>query len=147
MPERAPTAIPGPLDGAAELGRLRVQLSPWIFRGTLVGMAGVAVAIHRTTGSRELAWRFAKARARTLVWLLGIQPRIIGREHLAAGGPFVFTPNHQSHLDILLLLAYLPGRTRFAAKRELWQHPVVGAVLDTLGMVSIARSGSSRSTG
>ena len=29
--------------------------------------------------------------------------------------------------------------SRFAAKTELWKHPVVGAVLDTLGMVPIDR--------
>ncbi len=118
---------------------VRVTLSPYLFRGMLVGMAAVAVAIHRTTGNRELAWRFAKARARTLAWLLGVGVELHGREHLTGGGPFVFAPNHQSHLDILLLLGHLPGRTRFAAKRELWRHPVVGAVLDTLGMVPIDR--------
>jgi 1-acyl-sn-glycerol-3-phosphate acyltransferase len=68
-----------------------------------------------------------------------VRATVLGREHLAAGGPFVFVPNHQSHLDILLLLALLPGRTRFAAKRELWRHPVMAAVLDTLGMVPIDR--------
>jgi len=62
-----------------------------------------------------------------------------GLEHLDGGGPFVFTPNHQSHLDILALLGFLPGRTRFAAKKELWRHPVVGGVLDTLDMVPIDR--------
>jgi 1-acyl-sn-glycerol-3-phosphate acyltransferase len=120
-------------------GGLRVALSPLLFRGMLVGMGAAAVAIHRTTGSRELAWRFAKARARTLTWLLGVEVDVLGREHLAGGGPFVFAPNHQSHLDILVLLGFLPGRTRFAAKRELWRHPVVGAVLDTLGMIPIER--------
>ena len=121
------------------LSALRIGLSPFVFRGMLIGMATVAVGIHRSTGSRELAWRFAKARARTLTWLLGVSPRLSGLEHLAGRGPFIFAPNHQSHLDILLLLANLPGRVRFAAKRELWQHPVMGAVLDTLGMVPIDR--------
>ncbi|TMA47775.1 MAG: hypothetical protein E6J76_15245, partial [Deltaproteobacteria bacterium] len=101
---------------------LRVALSPYLFRGMLVGMAAVAVALHRVTGSRKLAWRFAKARARTLAQLLGLRVRLHGLEHLAGGGPFVFTPNHQSHLDILVLLGYLPGETRFAAKQELWRH-------------------------
>ena len=121
------------------LSGLRIGLSPFVFRGMLLGMATVAVGIHRSTGSRELAWRFAKARARTLTWLLGVSPRLSGLEHLAGRGPFIFAPNHQSHLDILLLLANLPGRVRFAAKRELWQHPVMGAVLDTLGMIPIDR--------
>src|SRR5439155_503957 len=100
---------------------------------------GSGAALHRATGNRDLAWRFAKARARTLTWMLGVDVRLSGLEHLAGGGPFVFAPNHQSHLDILVLLGFLPGRTRFAAKKELWAHPVVGAVLDTLGMVPIDR--------
>ena len=118
---------------------VRAALSPYLFRGMLVGMAAVAIALHRLTGSRELAWRFAKGRARDLADLLGVQVTVRGRERLLGRGPVVFTPNHQSHLDILVLLGHLPGVTRFAAKRELWRHPVVGGVLDTLGMVPIDR--------
>jgi len=118
---------------------LRVAVSPYVFRGMLLSMAVAAVALHRATGNRDLAWRFAKARARTLTWMLGVDVRVEGRERVATGGPFVFTPNHQSHLDILVLLGFLPGATRFATKRELWRHPVMAAVLDTLGMVPIDR--------
>ena len=125
--------------GAGALRDLRVALSPWVFRGTLVGMAAVAIGLHRVTGSRPLAWRFAKARARDLASLLGVGVTVRGLEHVESGGPFVFTPNHQSHLDILVLLGWLPGVTRFAAKRELWRHPVMAGVLDTLGMVPIDR--------
>src|SRR5207249_9607230 len=120
--ERAESATVGAAPAARDAHGLRVALSPYLFRGMLVGMAAVAVALHRVTGSRTLAWRFAKARARTLAQLLGLRVRLHGLEHLAGGGPFVFTPNHQSHLDILVLLGYLPGETRFAAKQELWRH-------------------------
>jgi len=125
--------------GYADARGLRVALSPYLFRTMMVGMAGVAVALDRVTGNRDLTWRFAKARARELAALLGVEVTIRGAEHLANGGPFVLTPNHQSHLDILALLGFLPGRTRFAAKREMWRHPVVGSVLDTLDMVPIDR--------
>jgi len=118
---------------------LRSRISPYLFRGMLVGMAAVAVTLHRTTGNRALVWRFAKARARTLEWMLGVEVRTHGTERLDPEQAYVFAPNHQSHLDILALLAHLPGRTRFAAKRELWRHSVVGAVLDTLDMVPIDR--------
>lgn len=125
--------------GYADARGLRVALSPYLFRSMMVGMAAVAVAIDHTTGRRELTWGFAKARARNLARLLGVQVTVRGAEHLATGGPFVLTPNHQSHLDILALLGFLPGRTRFAAKREMWRHAVVGSVLDTLDMVPIDR--------
>ena len=124
--------------GYAEARGLRVALSPYLFRSMMVAMAGVAVTMDRITGNRDLTWRFAKGRARDLANLLGVQVTVRGGEHLA-GGPFVLASNHQSHLDILALLGFLPGRTRFAAKREMWRHPVVGAVLDTLDMVPIDR--------
>jgi 1-acyl-sn-glycerol-3-phosphate acyltransferase len=129
-------------DGAIEPRSLRVALSPYLFQSMLVGMGAVAVGIHRLTGNQRMAWRFAKARARTLEWMLGVRVTITGREHVAAGGPFVYAPNHQSHLDILALLGHLPGAVRFAAKQELWRHPVVGAVMDSLGMVPIDRENS-----
>jgi 1-acyl-sn-glycerol-3-phosphate acyltransferase len=118
---------------------LRVALSPHLFRGMLIGMAAVAVGLDRVTGRRDLTWAFAKARARTLADWLGLEVRMTGLERIAEGGPFVFAPNHQSHLDILVLLGFLPGPTRFAAKHELWRHRVLGAVLDTLGMVPVNR--------
>jgi 1-acyl-sn-glycerol-3-phosphate acyltransferase len=129
-------------DGEIEPRSLRVALSPYLFQSMLVGMGAVAVGIHRLTGNQRMAWRFAKARARTLEWMLGVRVTITGREHVAAGGPFVYAPNHQSHLDILALLGHLPGAVRFAAKQELWRHPVVGAVMDSLGMVPIDRENS-----
>jgi 1-acyl-sn-glycerol-3-phosphate acyltransferase len=134
--ETAPAHVPV---GFAEERGLRVALSPYLFRSMMVGMAAVAIGIDRITGRRELTWSFAKARARSLARLLGVEVTVRGAEHLASGGPFVLTPNHQSHLDILALLGFLPGRTRFAAKREMWRHPVVGGVLDTLDMVPIDR--------
>jgi len=125
--------------GFAEARGLRVALSPYLFRSMMVGMAAVAITLDRVTRNRERTWRFAKARARDLAKLLGVEVTVHGAEHLASGGPFVLASNHQSHLDILALLGFLPGRTRFAAKREMWRHPVVGAVLDTLDMVPIDR--------
>ena len=59
--------------------------------------------MHRITGNQRLTWSFAKARARTLERMLGVRVQVTGLEHIATGGPFVFTPNHQSHLDILAL--------------------------------------------
>ena len=51
--------------GFAEVRGFRAMISPYLFRGMLVGMAIVAVVMHRLTRSRSLTWGFAKARART----------------------------------------------------------------------------------
>lgn len=144
MPDPRSVATDAAAD-VAETRSLRVALSPYVFRGMLIGMGATAVALHRLTGSQRLTWEFAKARARTLEAMLGVRVTVIGLEHVASGGPFVYAPNHQSHLDILALLGHLPGAVRFAAKESLWRYPVVGAVLDSLGMVPIAREDSARS--
>jgi hypothetical protein len=81
MTESAPTAADRTLhQEAVDESGLRVAVSPYLFRGMLVGMAAVAVAIHRITGSQRLAWGFAKARARTLERLLGVRVKLVGLE-------------------------------------------------------------------
>jgi 1-acyl-sn-glycerol-3-phosphate acyltransferase len=70
--------------------------------------------------------------------MCGVRVRIHGLEHLG-DGPYVFTPNHQSHFDIALLLGYLPGHNRFATKVEMFRHPIMGPILRTLGMIPIDR--------
>lgn len=139
MEQSAERLVAGIDLGFADARGWRAAISPYVFRSMMVSMAAVAIAMDRVTGNRTLVWQFAKARARDLTALLGVDVTVRGLEHLEGGGPFVFTPNHQSHLDILVLLGFLPGRTRFAAKKELWRHPVVGGVLDTLDMVPIDR--------
>ena len=131
---------PRPRTRSTEPRSLRVALSPYLFRGMLVGMGAVAVGhAPRDAATSGLAWRFAKARARTLERMLGVRVTVTGREHVAGGGPFVFTPNHQSHLDILALLGS-PARARRASppSRSLWRHPVVGA------RARLARHGADR---
>ena len=102
----------------------------------LFGSGIVAVALYRF--SKPLTWRFAKLQARNLIRLCGVRVRVRGLERLA-DGPYIFTPNHQSHFDIAALLGYLPGCNRFAAKRETFAEPMLGLVLRTMGMIPVDR--------
>jgi 1-acyl-sn-glycerol-3-phosphate acyltransferase len=121
-----------------EVSRARIFVNRLLFRGMLFTMGAVAVAMYHVVRDKNLTWRFAKAQARNLGRLCGVTVRVRGLEHLGAG-PYMFTPNHQSHFDIAALLGYLPGNNRFAAKKELFNEPVLGAVLRTMGMIPIDR--------
>lgn len=116
--------------------RFRVFLNRLIFRAMLFASGALALALYRV--SKPLTWRLAKLQARTLIRLCGARVRVSGLERLG-GGPYIFTPNHQSHFDIAALLGYLPGCNRFAAKREMFAEPVLGAVLRTMGMIPVDR--------
>lgn len=122
--------------------RFRVVLNRFLFRAMLFGCGLIAVALYRI--SKPLTWRFAKVQSRNLIRLCGVRVRVRGVEHLT-GGPYVFTPNHQSHFDIAALLGYLPGSNRFAAKREMFAEPVLGMVLRTMGMIPVDRDDPSAS--
>jgi 1-acyl-sn-glycerol-3-phosphate acyltransferase len=121
-----------------QVERFRIFLNRIIFRGMLFTMGSIAVFLYRVLGNRELTWRFAKAQARNLCRMCGVRVRLRGLEHLGAG-PYMFTPNHQSHFDIAVLLGFLPGNNRFGAKREMFDEPILGTVLRTMGMIPIDR--------
>lgn len=64
--------------------------------------------------------------AKTILKTAGVKVRIIGFEKIGAKGPFVFIANHQSYFDVLAILAYLPVRVCFFAKKELIRWPFIG---------------------
>ena len=131
-------SVPFALRPPIEVSRPRVFINRLLFRGMLFTMGAIAVVMYRLIRDKNVTWRFAKAQARNLVRLCGVKVHVRGLEHLGSG-PFMFTPNHQSHFDIAMLLGYLPGNNRFAAKKEMFNEPILGAVLRTMGMIPIDR--------
>lgn len=123
---------------AAPVPRFRAVLNRLIFRGMLFTMGTIAVVMYRVVRDKRVTWSFAKTQARNLARLCGVRVRVRGLEHLGAG-PYIFAPNHQSNFDIAMLLGYLPGINRFAAKKEMFAEPVLGMVLRTMGMIPIDR--------
>jgi 1-acyl-sn-glycerol-3-phosphate acyltransferase len=131
-------SVPFALRPPIEVSRLRIFVNRLLFRGMLFTMGAIAVAMYRLIRDKNVTWRFAKAQARNLVRLCGVQVHVRGLEHVGTG-PHMFIPNHQSHFDIAMLLGYLPGNNRFAAKKEMFNEPILGAVLRTMGMIPIDR--------
>lgn len=118
---------------------LRLTVNRQLFRGMLFTVGATAVVMARLGVPKSVVWSFAKLQARNLCRMLGVRVTIHGAELVCEGGPYVFTANHQSHIDIAALLGYLPGYNRFASKKELFQEPVLGAVMRTLGMLPVDR--------
>ena len=69
---------------------------------------------------------------------MGIELEVSGLEYLPKQG-FVLACNHQSLLDIVVLMASLPIPIRFLAKKELKRVPILGFVLMQNGNFIIDR--------
>lgn len=59
-------------------------------------------------------------------------------------GRYIFMANHQSLFDIPVLIATLPGQTRFLAKQSLFRIPIFGWALSVGGFIPVDREDRSR---
>jgi len=77
---------------------------------------------------------------RSLLRINRIPLTVSGLEAAARAGPCVYVSNHESWLDILALMAVLPGSFRFVAKREIRFFPFIGWALKAGGQIVIDRT-------
>ena len=65
--------------------------------------------------------------------------QVEGLEHLKPGQAYVFAANHRSNFDIFVLVAVLPGRFLWVAKKSLFGIPVLGQALSRMGSIPVDR--------
>jgi len=68
-----------------------------------------------------------------------IRVTVEGLEHTGRGTPMIFCVNHQSSMDIPVLLVSLPFQFRFIAKRSLFRYPFMGWHLRRSGHIAVVR--------
>lgn len=127
--------------------------SPSIFRSVLAGIYAFAGTGFFGVLATTLSWITPSGRMFAFLgrlwsggWLLaaGIRVEVERESPLDQGVGYVFMVNHQSALDIPVLLATLPVPTRFLAKRELFRIPVLGWALRAGGFIPVDRKVRSR---
>jgi 1-acyl-sn-glycerol-3-phosphate acyltransferase len=86
-------------------------------------------------------WQHACARiwSRLILKTSRIRVTVKGLEHAGRGTPMIFCVNHQSSMDIPVLLLNLPFQFRFIAKRSLFRYPFMGWHLRRSGHIAVAR--------
>ena len=72
--------------------------------------------------------------------LSGIRCVIEGAERIPKDGAFILVSNHQSLVDVVALMAVVPRRFSFVAKKELLAVPVLGWDIRSQGHVPVDRS-------
>lgn len=116
----------------------RLSLNRFVWRAHIFIAGSLVVWAERLRPSRGHGHRIFSASARLANRLVGIRVEAIGLDKLDPKQAYVFTPDHRSHADITALMAALPT-ARYAAKRELFDEPVLGAAMRAVGMIPIDR--------
>jgi len=84
----------------------------------------------------------AQVWGKTCLWGAGVTLTVNGLSNIDGRGPFIFVSNHQSYLDIWVLLAAIPNSFRFVAKKSLFSWPFIGWHLQRSGHIPIDRANS-----
>ncbi len=107
----------------------------------VVILLGIPVAILAFVHPVARAGSFlAYAMSVTTLWGSGARLTVEGTEHVDAKTPKFFMGNHQSALDIPVLIVALGGAVRFLAKDSLFRIPLFGFLLARYGYIPIHRS-------
>jgi len=88
-------------------------------------------------------YAFSRVFLKKVFWLAG-GVEVIGAEKMPKDGPVIVASNHASFLDPILLGTYLPRMVSFMARRNLFDHWLVGPVIRGLFAFPIHRDGDPR---
>lgn len=111
----------------------------WLVLVTLFA-CGLVISVSFLAPNTPLIQRIAAWWGRTLLRFGRIPVQVEGLEHLKPGQAYVYAANHRSNFDIFVLIANLPGRFLFVAKKSLFQIPIFGLTLTRMGSISVDRS-------
>ncbi|MDQ2865604.1 MAG: 1-acyl-sn-glycerol-3-phosphate acyltransferase [Candidatus Eremiobacteraeota bacterium] len=65
-----------------------------------------------------------------------------GAENVPRSGPLIIACNHRSFLDPPVMGSFVPRQIYFMAKKELFQIPVLGPAISSVGAYPVDREGS-----
>jgi 1-acyl-sn-glycerol-3-phosphate acyltransferase len=120
--------------------RIARSAAAWAIALPATAVLGSVAAAVGGRGNRALG--IGRTWARLLLAVSGCRLTVVGRETATACAPAVVMANHQSSLDIPVLLTALPAelRTAFWAKDSLFRVPFLGRAMRAMGFVPVDRS-------
>jgi 1-acyl-sn-glycerol-3-phosphate acyltransferase len=110
-----------------------------MFVWTLVwSVIGMIAAFLDPTG-RLYSYLARKGWSAQTLWIGGIRAKIRGIDAIDWDKPYIICSNHQSQVDIPLIVANLPTGIRFLAKQSLFLIPIFGWSMYVAGYVPVNR--------
>ncbi|MCH7765748.1 MAG: 1-acyl-sn-glycerol-3-phosphate acyltransferase [Acidobacteria bacterium] len=103
-------------------------------------LLGTPLVLHAWLTRRiDPLYRVARWGCRMGLWVAGVRLEVRGRENLPRGGHCLYMCNHMSNIDPPLLVAVLPPRIAFMAKKGVFSIPVLGTAVRLDGCVPVDR--------
>ncbi|WP_432405337.1 lysophospholipid acyltransferase family protein [Wukongibacter sp. M2B1] len=100
---------------------------------------------NRIEEKDKLVYSTARSWGRDLVKQSGSKVKVVGEENIPKDKSVLFVSNHQSNLDIPILLGFIDRPKAFVAKAELSKFPLLSTWMEFLNCIFIDRGNARES--
>jgi 1-acyl-sn-glycerol-3-phosphate acyltransferase len=111
----------------------------WVGAATFLVFFPVVLTARIDPSQRKTQF-FVRIWYRIILTAAGVRTRSTGTEKIRKDRSYAIISNHQSHFDILALVAELPVIVRFVAKKELRKIPLFGYAVELTRCIFVDRS-------
>jgi 1-acyl-sn-glycerol-3-phosphate acyltransferase len=124
------------------IARLRgfFLLSFWF--AAIAILAPFLITLRLITGNENMIYSPVRFFVRLGLALAGVRVEVTGLERLDPVQAYIFTPNHQSFIEVPLFVTYLGRNPAYLAKKEVFKYPMFGYGISLMGVVPVDRSNS-----
>ena len=108
---------------------------------TLIALlAPFMIALTLITGNENMIYSPVRFFVRVGLALVGVRVEVRGFELTDPKQTYIFTPNHQSFIEVPLLVTFLKRNLAYLAKKELFKYPIWSQGIRLIGVVPVDRS-------
>ena len=122
--------------------KLIYSLYAWILTITIFFMHYLLtkiIMLFPLKNKSNIFYKLANMFLKSAFFLGAIRVNVHGADNFHSGENYVVISNHQSLLDVVILMAYLPKRIVFFAKKELSKVPILSYDLKNMEHVLVDR--------
>lgn len=105
-------------------------------------LAPLLIALVLITKNENFIYSPVRLFIRAGLAMVGVRVEVSGVERLDPNQTYIFTPNHQSLIEVPLFVTYLGRNPAYLGKKEVFKYPVFGYGIRLIGMVPVDRSNS-----
>ena len=103
-------------------------------------LAPFMILLTMITGNENIMYAPVRLFVRIGLALVGVRVVVRGLGLTDPNQTYIFTPNHQSFIEVPLLVTYLKHNFAYLAKKELFKYPIWRQGIKLIGVVPIDRS-------
>jgi 1-acyl-sn-glycerol-3-phosphate acyltransferase len=124
------------------MARLRgiFLLSFWF--AAVAFLAPFLIALKLITGNENVIYSPVRLFIRLGLAMVGVKVEVIGLERIDTKQAYIFTPNHQSLIEVPLFVTYLGQNPAYLAKKEVFKYPIFGYGIGLIGVIPVDRRNS-----